>query len=97
MSSSASYAARDNLFGRASGHEIIEWGAAILAHNLLLRGGELCSVEGKPLDVGRDLVFGAIEWREPCSESRGLPWVTVDVVAVKDTEANHRICPMPVR
>jgi hypothetical protein len=69
----------------------------VLAHNLLLRGGDVCCVEGKPFDAGRDLTFDAIEFMAPCSESRGRRWLTVDVVAVKDTVARHRVCPMPVR
>ena len=75
----------------------IEGGAALLAHNLLLRGGEVCCVEDRPFDSGRDLTFDAIEFMAPCAESRGMRWLTVDVVAVKDTVARHRVCPMPVR
>jgi hypothetical protein len=62
-----------------------------------LRGGEVCCVEGRPFDAGRDLTFRAIEFREPCRESRQRPWLTLDVVAVKDTVARARVCPMPVR
>jgi hypothetical protein len=75
----------------------IDCAAAVLAHNLLLRGGEVCCVEGRPFDPGRDLTFDAIEFRVPCRESRHRPWLTLDVVAVKDTVARARVCPMPVR
>ncbi len=59
--------------------------------------GELCCVEGTPFDAGRDLTFDAIEFRLPCTESRGEPWLTIDIVPVKDTVARARICPMPIR
>ena len=75
----------------------IEGGAAVLAHNLLLRGGEVCCVEDKPFDAGRDLTFDAIEFMAPCDESRWKRWLTVDIVAVKDTTVRHSVCPMPVR
>jgi hypothetical protein len=75
----------------------IECSAAVIAHNILLRGGELCCVEGTPFDAGRDLTFDAIEFRPPCAESRGEPWLTIDIVPVKDTVARARICPMPIR
>jgi hypothetical protein len=75
----------------------IESGAAIIAHNILLRGGELCCVEGRPFDAGRDFTFDAIEFRAPCAESRWEHWLTIDIVPVKDTVARARICPMPVR
>jgi hypothetical protein len=75
----------------------IEGGAVVLAHNLLLRGGEVCCVENKPFDGGRDLTFDAVEFMPPCAESRGKRWLTIDIVAVKDTVVRHRVCPMPVR
>jgi hypothetical protein len=79
------------------GRRALEGGAAVLAHNLLLRGGEVRHVEDVPFDPGRDLTFDAVEFRTPCTESRGEPWLTIDIVPVKDTVARARVCPMPVR
>jgi hypothetical protein len=84
-------------FNRSSKRGAVEWAAAVLAHNILLRGGELGVVDGKEFDTARDLTLGAVEFREPCAESKGLPWLTVDVVPIKDTTARRREAVMPVR
>ena len=63
---------------------MIEWAAALVAHNLLLRGGELGVVEGKQWDATRDASFGVIEFKAPCADSNHLPWLTWDVVPIKD-------------
>ena len=46
-------------FDRSSARGIVRWAAALLAHNLLLRGGEVGVVEGKAFDTSQDLVVGA--------------------------------------
>ena len=84
-------------FDRSSARGLVRWAAALLAHNLLLRGGELGVVDGKALDSARDLTIGAIEFMQPNEESAMMPWMTVDVVAVKDVVARHRSVPLPVR
>jgi len=84
-------------FDRSSARGLVNWAAALLAHNLLLRGGELGVVDGKPLDTARDLTLGAVEFMQPNEESDGMPWMTVDVVAIKDLVARHRSVPLPVR
>ena len=84
-------------YDRSSARGLIEWAAALVAWNLLLRGGEVGVCEGKPFDDARDATFGAIAWRSPCADSNWLPWLTWDVVPIKDTVARRRICPMPVR
>ena len=84
-------------YDRSSSRGMVKWAAALLAHNLLLRGGELGVVNRKAFDHTRDLTFGAFEFHEPCKDSRWLPWLTVDVVPIKDTVARRRVCPMPVQ
>ena len=84
-------------YDRSSARGVLKWAAALLAHNLLLRGGEVGVVERKLLDVRRDIVLGSVEFMAPNDESNYHQWLTVDVVAVKDAEARHRVCPMPVR
>ena len=59
-------------YDRSSSRGLLEWAAALVAWNLLLRGGELGVVSGQPFDTSRDATFGAIEWREPCSDSDWL-------------------------
>ena len=84
-------------YDRSSARGIIEWAAALVAWNLLLRGGELGVVTGRAFDPSRDATFGAIEWRAPCRDSSWLPWLTWDVVPVKDFNVRRRACPMPVQ
>ena len=84
-------------FDRSSARGLVRWAAALLAHNLLLRGGELGVVDGKAFDTARDLTLGAITFMPPNAESDGLPWMTVDTVSIKDVVARHRSVPLPVR
>ena len=84
-------------YDRKSARGVAEWAAALVAWNLLLRGGELGVVTGKQFDTSRDATFGAIEFRTPCMDSDGLPWLTWDVVPIKDVAARLRVCPMAIR
>ena len=74
-----------------------EWAAALTAHNLLLRGGEVGVVDGKKIDTLRDITIGAVEFRPPGPESDGFPWLTIELVPIKDTTARRREAVMPVR
>ena len=84
-------------FDRKSKRGRQEWGAALTAHNLLARGGEVCVVDSAPLDTARDLIIGAVEFREPSEVSEDLPWLTVELVPIKDTTARRRSAVMPIR
>ena len=84
-------------FDRTSKRGVMEWGAALTAHNLLCRGGEVCVCGTAELDVERDLTLGAIEFKEPGEVSDNLPWLTAEFVPIKDTEARRRSAVMPVR
>jgi len=84
-------------FQRRSKRGTQEWGAALSAHNLLARGGEVCVVDGVELDVSRDLIIGAVEFKEPGEVSGDLPWLTMEMVPIKDTTARRRTAVMPVR
>ena len=82
---------------RLSRRGAVEWAAALTAHNLLLRGGEVGSVDQKPFDTSRDITIGSVHFKTPSAESEYMPWLTIDVVPIKDTVARKRVCPMPVR
>ena len=84
-------------YDRSSAQGMIEWAAALVAHNLLLRGGEIGVVPGKPFDARRDATFGAIEFRAPCADSAWQPWLLWEVVPIKDTTARRRTCPMAIQ
>ena len=83
--------------GLPIGRALIEWAAAVVAHNLLLRGGEICVRDGEQIDPERDLTLGAIEFREPAEVSEWLPWLVAWLVPIKDTQARRRSTPLPVR
>ena len=89
--------AAENGFDRTSKRGVIEWGAALTAHNLLARGGEVCVCDGEDLDPERDLTLGAIEFKEPSEVSDDLPWLTAEFVPIKDTTVRRRSVVMPVR
>ena len=76
---------------------MMEWAAALLAHNLLLRAGELGCVAAGGFEPERCITWASFHWQQPCYESRGCPWFTVDVVAIKDVVFRHRVVPMVVR
>ena len=84
-------------FDRTSKRGVIEWGAALTAHNLLARGGEVCVCGTAELDVERDLTLGAIEFKKPGEVSDGLPWLTAEFVPIKDAEFRRRTAVLPVR
>lgn len=82
---------------RNSSRGVMELGVAVTAHNALLRGGEVGTTDDGPLDAGRDLVIGSVEWRAPCAESRWLPWLILWVCAIKDVNARRVPAPIPIR
>jgi hypothetical protein len=84
-------------YDRSSAKGMVEWAAALVAWNLILRGGELGVVPGKPLDISRDLTLGSIEFKAPCADSDYQPWLVVDTVPIKDVTARRRACPMAVQ
>ena len=76
----------------------MDWAAALVAHNLLLRGGEVGTTDGgQGFRPSHGITFRQIEWRAPCADSEGLPWIIVHVVAIKDQTARNKRVPMPVQ
>ena len=73
------------------------WVIMLAGQNLVLRGGELGTVDRADFDPERDLSFASFAWKEPCAESDWLPWVEVSVVSIKDTAARAKPHRIPVR
>ena len=82
---------------RTSRQGVQDWAAALLAHNLLLRGGELGRSSKSGWDPRRGLTLESLDFRRPCPESEGCPWVIVRMVAIKDVSARHAPVFIPVR
>eukprot|EP00965_Chrysotila_dentata_P142219 4702316-Pleurochrysis_carterae.AAC.1 len=53
----------------------LEWAAALLAHNALLRGGEAGHPLGRAFDGTRDLTWASLTRMGPCVASSGHDWV----------------------
>eukprot|EP00965_Chrysotila_dentata_P032599 1086308-Pleurochrysis_carterae.AAC.1 len=64
----------------------MQWAAALLAHNLLLRAGEIGHPAEREFDPTRDLTWASIRWMRPSTASGGHEWALVHVVPIKDTE-----------
>jgi len=89
------HAASDR-FPRGDGQGSIDWAAALLAHNIYLRGGEIGITDNAELDPKRIITFDSFVWHEPRPESRGRFWLIVWVVPIKDPKARHSAYPTPV-
>lgn len=72
--------------------------AALLAHNAVLRGGELgVTKKGTAVDPSRNITASSFDWdKEQCAESRGRPWLILDLVGIKDGAFRNRVVPTPI-
>eukprot|EP00965_Chrysotila_dentata_P060234 1997098-Pleurochrysis_carterae.AAC.1 len=68
-----------------------------MAHNLLLRAGEIGHPQEREFDGTRDLTWASIQWMKPTSVSGGHEWALVLITAIKDAQARGKPTPMPVR
>lgn len=84
-------------YDRGSAVGAREWVIALVAHNLLLRGGEVGRTTDGSWEASRDLSLADVMLRAPCADSGGLPWLLVWLVSDKDVHARHRVVPMPIR
>lgn len=84
-------------YDRKSRVGVMEWSVAHASHSMLLRPGEVGHMQRKVFDAARGISIASLLVRTPCADSLYLPWITIDVVAIKDTQARHRPVPMPIR
>ena len=73
-----------------------EWVIALVAHNLLLRGGEVGRCTSRPFDPSRDLTTLSVDIMPPCAESGWRRWAIVWVVSIKDLSVRHRAVPLVI-
>ena len=73
------------------------WAAALLAHNLLLRGGEVGRSAKRAWDRHRGITLASFIFKEPCPESDGCPWLFAIIVAIKDTYVRNLPMRIPIR
>ena len=81
-----------------SAEDAVERAAGLVAHNLMLRGGEIGTPDTPVVTHGpaHMITWLSIEWKPPCVESGGRPWCFVFVVPIKDTRARARAHPIPL-
>ena len=80
----------------ASAQRVSEWEAALVAHNLLLRGGEVGRVENASFDTRRGFTWSSIEWRAPSAASGGRAWLVAWICAIKDQTASNKRVPVVI-
>jgi hypothetical protein len=83
-------------FDRRSEQGAIDWAAAVVGHNLLLRGGEVGIPDGIEIDLRRVIAWVSLEWQHPRRESRSRLWLFVRVVPIKDPDARRPGYPSPI-
>ena len=74
----------------------VDWAAAVLAHNALLRGGEVGIPDAVEPDLARILTWASFEWQPGRPESAGRLWLIGRVVPIKDPKGSKGAYPIPV-
>ena len=83
-------------YDRDSPAAATEWEMMVVAHNLLLRGGEVGRRQGKAFDPKRGFRWIDIEWRAPCEESGWRAWAVVWICPIKDQTGKAQKQPIVV-
>eukprot|EP00965_Chrysotila_dentata_P155235 5128905-Pleurochrysis_carterae.AAC.1 len=66
-------------YDRTYGRGMMEWAAALVAHNLLLRRGEVGRPQEREFDATRDITWASIRGMAPAEVSRGHQWALITV------------------
>ena len=74
----------------------VDWAAAVLAHNTLLRGGEVGVPDAVEPDLARIITWASVEWQPGRPESSHRPWLILRVVPIKDPKGSKGAYPIPV-
>ena len=89
-------AAAAAVLDRASPDGAVEWAAAVVAHNALLRGGEVGVPDSTDPDAARVITWRSLAWQPPRAESAWRPWLLLRVVPIKDPRGSRAAYPIPV-
>ena len=68
-----------------------------VAHNLLLRGGELGRVDNRVFDPVTGITVADIDWIAPCADTGGYEVVVVDEMPIKDMQVSRARVPIVIR
>ena len=83
-------------YPRSERRGMVEWAAALTAHNSLLRGGEIGRVDTDAWDPQRCIAWTSIKWMSPCKESRWRPWLMIYITSIKDVNKDHKRVGLPI-
>ena len=81
---------------RGSAQGAVDWAAAVIAHNAILRGGEVGVQCGRDPDPSRVISWKSFGWQAPRAESLWRPWLILSVVPIKDPRGSKSAYPIPV-
>lgn len=84
-------------FFRAQRELLLRWAVLWLAHNLMMRGGELGVTDKATFSPTTGLTIADLDWIEPCEETSFFPALVVDMMPIKDTHNSRQRIPCPVR
>lgn len=76
---------------------LLRWAVLWLAHNLLMRGGELGVSDRATFSPTTGLTIADFEWVEPSEETAFFAALIVDMVPIKDTLNMRQRTPCPIR
>ena len=89
-------AAAATVLDRGSVVGAVEWAAAVIAHNAVLRGGEVGVPDSAEPDETRVITWRSLAWQAPRAESGGRLWLILRVVPIKDPRGSRAAYPIPV-
>lgn len=84
-------------FDRQTRRGRLRWAVLWVAHNLLLRGGELGKVDNRVFDSATGIAIADVDWIAPCADTGGYEVVVVDVMPIKDARVLRARVPMVIR
>lgn len=75
-------------FERRTRQGLMRWAVLWIAHNLLLRGGEVGRSEGKVFDPATGITIADLDWVSPCEETSGFEVLLIEVMPIKDVRVS---------
>lgn len=84
-------------FERRTRYGIMRWAVLWMAHNLLLRGGEVGRPEGRVFDPAAGITLADLDWISPCEETGGYEVLLVEVMPIKDMRVTRARVPLLIR
>lgn len=88
---------RMDSFDKQSSRGRLRWAVLVVGHNLLLRGGEFGTPDGKIFDSARGLSVGDWDWIHPQYDTDGFEVAVAEVQPAKDPHLARQRTPLLIR